>query len=242
MFRLKLFGSAFIDGPAGRVTGRAVQRRRLGLLALLAVAGERGMTRDRLVGYLWPDSDGERARHLLSDSVYRINQAVGGEAVVAVGDELRARALEALAERAERDGAAVDAVMWWRLLAAQDPWSSRIALRLMRALDSAGERVVALQHAHVHAQLLEKEMGLAPDPELLAFVAELRTPAPESRQTQQLRPRRSRRSQRRTSRPCRSTRFRRRSRCRRCQRHPGWQRRRRGRRDVSWPGCWRSLS
>ncbi|MBR9988149.1 MAG: tetratricopeptide repeat protein [Gemmatimonadetes bacterium] len=236
MFRLKLFGSASIDGPAGRVTGRAVQRRRLGLLALLAVAGERGMTRDRLVGYLWPDSDGERARHLLSDSIYRINQAVGGEAVAAVGDDLRlnrerlpsdawefaeamergdweravelhvapfldgffltdadelerwvdgqrerlarerARALEALADSAERDGAMVDAVRWWRLLAAQDPWSSRIALRLMRVLDSAGERAAALQHAHVHTQLLEDEMGLAPDAELVAFVNELRTP------------------------------------------------------------------
>ncbi|HSK17602.1 MAG TPA: BTAD domain-containing putative transcriptional regulator [Longimicrobiales bacterium] len=238
MFRLKLFGSASIDGPDGRVTGRAVQRRRLGLLALLAVAGERGMTRDKLVGYLWPDSDAERARHLLSDSVYRINQAVGGEAVVAVGDDLRlnperlpsdawefaesmergdweravelhvapfldgffltdadelerwvdgqrerlaresARALEALAERAERDGSAVDAVQWWRMLAAQDPWSSRIALRLMRALDSAGERAAALQHARVHAQLLEDEMGLTPDAELLAFVTELRTRPP----------------------------------------------------------------
>ena len=235
MFRLKLFGSASIDGPAGRVTGRAVQRRRLGLLALLAVAGERGMTREKLVGYLWPDSDPERARHLLSDSVYRINQAVGGEGVVAVGDDLRlnperlpsdawefadamdrgdweravelhvapfldgffltdadelerwvdgqrerlvrerARALEALAERAEREGAAVDAVQWWRQLAAQDPWSSRIALRLMRALDSAGERAAALQHARVHAQLLEDELGLTPDADVLAFVNELRT-------------------------------------------------------------------
>src|SRR5690606_38476308 len=65
------------------------QRRRLALLALLALARQRGLTRDRLIGYLWPDSDSERARHLLSDSVYRINQAVGGEAISAFGEELR---------------------------------------------------------------------------------------------------------------------------------------------------------
>ena len=71
------------------MTGRAVQRRRLALLALLAVARRRGLTRDKLIGLLWPDANADRARHLLSDSIYRINQAVGGEGVVAVGDELR---------------------------------------------------------------------------------------------------------------------------------------------------------
>lgn len=243
MFRLELFGSARIEGPDGPVTGRAVQRRRLGLLALLAVAGERGHTRDKLIGYLWPDADPERARRLLSDSVYRINSAVGGEALFPIGDELRlrperlpsdawefadaidrrewqraaelyvapfldgffltradelerwveaqrerfarehARALETLAESSEHgaeSGNTGDSVRWWRILAAQDPYSSRIALRLMRALDRAGDRAAALQHARMHATLLEQEMDLAPDAELLAFVAELRTQADRS--------------------------------------------------------------
>jgi TolB-like protein/DNA-binding SARP family transcriptional activator/Flp pilus assembly protein TadD len=89
MFQLKLFGSACIDGPDGPVSGRAVQRRRLALLGLLVAARVRGVTRDRLVALLWPDADAERARAMLSDSVYRINQAVGGEALQAIGDELR---------------------------------------------------------------------------------------------------------------------------------------------------------
>lgn len=236
LFRLKLFGSASIEGPEGPVTGRPVQRRRLALLALLALARQRGLTRDKLIGFLWPDADPERARRLLSDSVYRINQAVGGEALVAIGNDLRlnperlpsdawefldalgrgewqrgvelhvapfldgffltdadelerwvdaqrerlarerARALEALAEGAERDGAMADAVRWWRALAAHDPYSSRIALRLMRALDRTGDRAAALQHARAHTRLLDEELGLAPDAELLAFVAELRAP------------------------------------------------------------------
>ncbi|MGH7447258.1 MAG: AfsR/SARP family transcriptional regulator, partial [Longimicrobiales bacterium] len=238
MYRLTLFGSASIEGPDGAVTGRPVQRRRLGLLALLARARRSGVTRDKLIGYLWPDSDPERARHLLSDSIYRINQAVGGEALIATGDRLRLnpdrlpsdawdfadavergdwervvelhagpfldgffltdadelerwvdaqrerlardrdRALDALAEAAERAGDLRAALQWWGILAERDPYSSRIALRLMRALDRTGDRAAALQHARVHTQLLEQEMGAAPDAELLAFVAELRTPVP----------------------------------------------------------------
>src|SRR5687768_16661868 len=82
LFHLKLFGGISLEGPHGPLVGRAAQRRRLALLALLAVARSRGLTRDKLVAYLWPDADTERARPLLSDSVYRINQAVSGEAIV----------------------------------------------------------------------------------------------------------------------------------------------------------------
>lgn len=89
MFRLRLFGGASIEGDDGPLTGRGVQRRRLALLALLAVARGRGLTRDRVIGYLWPDADPERSRHLLSDSVYRINQALDGDAVFAAGEDLR---------------------------------------------------------------------------------------------------------------------------------------------------------
>lgn len=237
MFRLNLFGSACIEGPDGPLTGRAVQRRRLALLALLALARQHGRPRERLVAFLWPDSDPERGRHLLSDSVYRINQAVGGEAVVSVGDELRldtsrlscdtseflealerrewqravelqpapfldgffltgadelerwvdaerehlarerARALEALADAAERAGSLEEAVRWLEVLAGQDPHSSRIALRLMRALERAGDRAAALRHAHAHATRLKEELGLEPDRELVAFVEQLRAPA-----------------------------------------------------------------
>lgn len=233
MFRLKLFGGACVDGLEGPLTGRAVQRRRLALLALLAVARGRGVGRDKLVAFLWPDSDTERARHLLSDSVYRINQALDGEAIVAVGDELRinalrlpsdvaefgdameagdweravelqsspfldgffltgadeferwveverqrhtrerARALEALAAGAESDPA--HAARWWRMLAADDPYSSRVALQLMRTLGRAGERAAAVQHARTHAVLVREDLGVEPDAEVLRYAERLTT-------------------------------------------------------------------
>lgn len=232
MFRLKLFGGASVEGPDGPLTGRAVQRRRLALLALLALARGRGFARDKLVAYLWPDSNVERARHLLSDSVYRINQALGGEAIVAVGDELRlsaerlpsdadefgeametgdwkravelhsaplldgfyltgadeferwvemerqhharerSRALEAVAEAAQADPA--QAARWWRMLAAADPYSSRIALQLMRALERAGERAAAVQHARIHTVLVREDLGVEPDAEVLSYADRLR--------------------------------------------------------------------
>ncbi|MGH7481999.1 MAG: BTAD domain-containing putative transcriptional regulator, partial [Longimicrobiales bacterium] len=88
MFSLKLFGGASLTGPDGPLTGRAAQRHRLALLALLAGA-RAGRTRDSLVAFLWPESGIERARHSLSDSVYRLNRALGGSAILAEGDALR---------------------------------------------------------------------------------------------------------------------------------------------------------
>lgn len=82
---LKLLGGASIAGPDGPLSGRAVQRHRLALLALLA-ATPQGMSRDKIVALLWPERQADRARHALSDSIYRINHALGREAVVAVGD------------------------------------------------------------------------------------------------------------------------------------------------------------
>jgi len=89
----------------------------------------------------------------------------------------RARALEALAVAAERDP--VKATAWWRLLAAEDPYSSRVALKLMGSLAQQGDRAAAVQHAQTHAQLVEDDLGLQPDPEVVRFAEELKTaPAP----------------------------------------------------------------
>ncbi|MCA1481923.1 hypothetical protein, partial [Bradyrhizobium sp. NBAIM08] len=89
MFSLKLLGGASIQTPSGPIAGRAAQRRRIALLAMLAVARDRGVSRDKLIAYLWPEQDAEHGRPLLSDSIYRVNQALEGEAIVSSGDDLR---------------------------------------------------------------------------------------------------------------------------------------------------------
>jgi TolB-like protein/DNA-binding SARP family transcriptional activator/Tfp pilus assembly protein PilF len=91
VFTLKLLGGASLEGPDGPLTGRVSQRRRLAALALLAMCRRQGLGREKLAAALWPESEADRARHLLSDTVYVINRALGGEVVTAVADELRLR-------------------------------------------------------------------------------------------------------------------------------------------------------
>ena len=74
-FRLLTFGGAALVDSAGAVVGE--QRRRLGLLALLAAAGERGVSRDVLVSLLSPESPTDSARHALHQLLYYLRQQAG---------------------------------------------------------------------------------------------------------------------------------------------------------------------
>ncbi|HXF81513.1 MAG TPA: BTAD domain-containing putative transcriptional regulator, partial [bacterium] len=91
-----------------------------------------------------------------------------------------ASALEALAQAAEGRKDFRAAAQWWRARAAHDPYSGHAALRLMRALEAAGDRAGALQQARVHAALLREEFDAEPDPEVTAFAERLRV-APSAR-------------------------------------------------------------
>lgn len=68
--RLLTFGGLNLLVGGYATTGSATRRRRLALLALLAVARDRGLNRDKVQAYLWPESDPERARHGLNQLVY----------------------------------------------------------------------------------------------------------------------------------------------------------------------------
>src|SRR4051812_26122027 len=74
MLHLKTFGglSVEIDGSPG--TGAAQQRKTLGLLALLAAAGQRGLSRDKLIASLWPETDAEHGRGLLKQACYALRR------------------------------------------------------------------------------------------------------------------------------------------------------------------------
>ncbi|MEZ4588916.1 MAG: BTAD domain-containing putative transcriptional regulator [Gemmatimonadales bacterium] len=85
-----------------------------------------------------------------------------------------AAALESLAEAAEAAQQHATAGRWWRRLAAHDPGSGRVALRLMRALEAAGDRAGALRFARAHAEVLRREFDTGPDPEVVAFEEQLR--------------------------------------------------------------------
>lgn len=244
MLHLKTFGglSVAVDGAPG--SGAGQQRKTLALLALLAAAGRQGISRDKLVTYLWPEADAEHGRGLLKQACYalrrdlrqpdlflgtaelRLNPAViasdietfeaalerpdqAQAARIYAGpfldgfylsesaeferwvegerDRLRQRASGALEQLAIDAAARADhsrAVEWWRRLAAIDPLNSRVALGLMSALATTGDRAGALQVARAHEALLREELDAAPDAAVIELTERLRAapdPAPAGR-------------------------------------------------------------
>ncbi|HSB55687.1 MAG TPA: BTAD domain-containing putative transcriptional regulator, partial [Gemmatimonadales bacterium] len=87
MLRINVLGGLYVSDEGRAVSGAAAQPRRLALLALLAVAKERGVTRDALLGYLWPESDEERGRKALAQALYALRRDLGSdEALIGVKD------------------------------------------------------------------------------------------------------------------------------------------------------------
>jgi len=87
--RLKTFGGLVIHRPGVPAEGAGAQRRRLALLALLAAAGDRGMSREKLHGFLWAESDLERARKNLAQAVYALRRDLNAEDLVLGTTDLR---------------------------------------------------------------------------------------------------------------------------------------------------------
>ena len=233
MPHLRFLGSATIQDPSGTAAGLASRRHPLALLALLASAPTKSLSRGKLVGLLWPESAEQTARNRLNTCVHQIRSAVGNDVLQSAGDELRLSlatatcdvcgfeeavaagdhaqaveryggpfldgfhmggstefedhvqaerdrlaqawhaSLEALAEAAGNGGRPEEAVQWWRRRAGEDRCDSRVARRLMEALDASGNRAEALRVAQVHAQLLEEEFGTRPDPRVQALATQL---------------------------------------------------------------------
>jgi DNA-binding SARP family transcriptional activator len=81
MLRLHTFGGVVLREEGVPHTGGASQRKRLALLVLIAAAGQRPISRDRLLGYLWPEADAEHAKHALGQSLYALQRAVRTDAL-----------------------------------------------------------------------------------------------------------------------------------------------------------------
>ncbi len=77
MFRLETFGGLALTDADGRPV--MPQRRRLALLALLAASGERGLTREKVLAYLWSESPAENARHALEQLLYSMRRQLPEE-------------------------------------------------------------------------------------------------------------------------------------------------------------------
>lgn len=89
MLLLKTFGGLSVDVDGTPGTGAGQQRKTLALLALLAAAGRRGVSRDKLAAFLWPESDTEHARSLLKQACYALRRDLHAPELFLGATELR---------------------------------------------------------------------------------------------------------------------------------------------------------
>ena len=90
-FRLRTFGGLFLDSIERQGEPLVARRKCLALLALLGVAGDTGMSRDSLIGFLWPDGAEDQGRNSLSQLLYGLRRDLQSDAVLG-STELRLNA------------------------------------------------------------------------------------------------------------------------------------------------------
>jgi DNA-binding SARP family transcriptional activator len=95
LLRLRTFGGVSIrredpePAPEAPVADAVLPRRALALLILLAATGEAGVTRDKLVAYLWPESDEDHARNALRQALHTLRHGLKATDSVTGGDPVR---------------------------------------------------------------------------------------------------------------------------------------------------------
>ncbi|HEV7591135.1 MAG TPA: winged helix-turn-helix domain-containing protein, partial [Longimicrobium sp.] len=87
-YSIHVLGDPVLQGPHGPMAGRAAHKRRLAVLAILAVARGRPVGRERLLGLLWPEQTAESARHSLSEAIYVLRKELGDDALLPAGGDV----------------------------------------------------------------------------------------------------------------------------------------------------------
>jgi DNA-binding SARP family transcriptional activator len=91
LLRLRTFGGLCLDARELPTAGShevTRQRRPLLVLAILAAGGDQGVSRDRLLHLLWPDSDTSRARGALKQTLFRLRRELGEPDVIVGSTDL----------------------------------------------------------------------------------------------------------------------------------------------------------
>jgi DNA-binding SARP family transcriptional activator/TolB-like protein len=89
MIRIQALGGLAVFDGTRPLGGNTQQPRRLAVLAVLARAGDRGVSRDRLAALLWEDADEDRARRSLNQALYALRQDLGAEDAILGTRDLR---------------------------------------------------------------------------------------------------------------------------------------------------------
>jgi DNA-binding SARP family transcriptional activator/Flp pilus assembly protein TadD len=235
MYSLRTFGTLTLTQDGSIVEPLGTQRKALAVLTVLATDGT--VSRDRLMALLWPESDTERARGSLRQTIHSLRQLLQtpdlilGRAELTLnpadidsdvqrfrdaldrGDpqgavtlyqgafldgihlngsaemeqwvearrgtltSLYRDGLERLAREAGTRGDHAESARWWTRRATEDPLDGKAALHLMQALVAAGQPTAALQHFLAHESVLHRELGVTPDPDIIALADRLRSDA-----------------------------------------------------------------
>jgi len=88
MYELRTFGGLSLEANGAPCMGAAAQRKTLALLALLA-RHPRGLSRDKLIAYLWPDTDAAHGRGLLRQGCYALRRDLRADRLFLGTTELR---------------------------------------------------------------------------------------------------------------------------------------------------------
>jgi TolB-like protein/DNA-binding SARP family transcriptional activator/Tfp pilus assembly protein PilF len=131
----------------------------------MLVAGKR---EEALMLYRGPFLDGFHAPGVAPEFEHWVNRERDRLTVC------HAATLERLAEDCEARGDFRAAAEHWRVVSAHDSLDGRVVLRLMLALEAAGDRAQAIRRADAYSVLLREELGADPDPEVAALAARLR--------------------------------------------------------------------
>jgi DNA-binding SARP family transcriptional activator/TolB-like protein len=73
MLDLRTFGGLSVTADGASCGGAGARRKTLAILALLATS-RKGLSRDKLIAYLWPESDTERGRNLLKQACFALRR------------------------------------------------------------------------------------------------------------------------------------------------------------------------
>jgi len=89
VLQLRTFGGLSVQEDGAPCRGAAVRRKTLALLALLAAADKNGVSRDKLIAYLWPESDVEHGRNLLRQACFALRRDLHHHDLILGATELR---------------------------------------------------------------------------------------------------------------------------------------------------------
>jgi DNA-binding SARP family transcriptional activator len=89
LVRLKTFGGLSIATLHGPLPEVGFRRQALALLALIAAAGENGMSRERVMALLWPEADDAHARNNLKQLSFAIRRGLSSALLASIAPSLR---------------------------------------------------------------------------------------------------------------------------------------------------------